>query len=266
MDPMDKLGKYLLSCIFVILAFSCVFLINPADAQTQTPPPYLLEPSYPTPSIPEFTVALAGPPFTQPTTYILNDSTGQNEPQIGFTNEYTSVNVTVKNQPFTPFDSGFNGNVSLMYNIRIKDHQSIDNWTEVYSAYFLYLSNASNTSTTELAVPIQGEWTLGPIAGAQIDIQVQAMIGTVHRQIWPYEGVLAPWFFDGQVSGWSNTETVNIPANTPLNFTPSPTPVSSTSSFPLTSAISVVIIALLLIVIVYLLFYLRRRKLVDPKS
>ncbi len=269
---MNRLGTYLAICLFVVSAFFCLCAVKPSDAQsaTQGPPPsYIPEPTYPTPSIPEFTAELAGPPYTQPTTYILNDSSGQTEPQIGFTNAYTSVNVTIKNQPFTSFDTGFNGNAWLMYNIRIKNHQSTDNWTEVYSAYFLYLSNASNTATTELDVPIQGVRTLGPIAGSQIDIQVQAYIGTVHRKIWPTEGVIAPWFFDGQVSGWSNTQTVNIPANVPLSV-PSSSPYStleptmSPTSDGSSSSILIVVITIsaviALLAAVYLLSYMKRKK------
>lgn len=204
-----SLGKYLSLCFVVILAVSILFVVKPSDAQTPVPS-YIPEPTYPTPSIPEFTVQLIGPPFTKPTTYILNDSNGQIEAQIGYTNDYSSVKITVKNQPFNSFDSGFNGPVSLMYNIRIKNHQTSDGWTEVYRAYDGYPSQNSGSPSTELSFAIEGQMGLGSISGSQIDIQVQAMIGTVHRMI---VGGWAPWFLDGQVSGWSNTQMISIPAN-----------------------------------------------------
>jgi hypothetical protein len=265
-----SLGKYLSLCFVVLLAASILFVVKPSDAQTPLPS-YIPEPTYPTPSIPEFTVQLTGPSFTKPTTYILNDSNGQIEAQIGYTNDYSSVRTTVKNQPFTSFDSGFNGPVSLMYNIRIKNHQTTEGWTEVYSAYDGYPSQSSGGSTTELSFSIQAVKGFGSIAGSQIDIQVQAMIGTVHRMI---VGGGAPWFLDGQVSGWRNTQTISIPPNVPLsstssspfptgasNVTPTAIPNATSSDLLAIVVVAFVVISLLLTAIAYLLYYIRKQKI-----
>ena len=260
---MNKIHALLL---ILTLAASSFFMIKPIDAQTPLPS-YIPEPSYPIPSIPEFNVELTGPSFTQPTTYILNESTGQIEAQIGFTNEYSSVQIIVKNQPFTFFD-GLHGPVSLMYNVRMKLHQNSDEWSEVYTADNGYPSQNSEGSITNLNFTIQFVRGLGSIAGSQIDIQVQAMIGTVQRT-----SRFASWFLDGQVSGWSNTETISVSANTPLNAPSSSPPSNGTTVLPTSVSnpdsplllniitISVVIIALLLTLLAYLLFYIRKKKI-----
>jgi hypothetical protein len=106
------------------------------------------------------------------------------------------------------------------------------------------------------------------LAGSQTDIQVEAMIGYVHRVI---EGNSAPWVFTGETSGWSETQTISIPANTPLNPTstpptspsqsPTPTPYQEPQQTELTEAIVGGVIAIVVIGAgLGLLIYLIKRK------
>ena len=55
-------------------------------------------------------------------------------------------------------------------------------------------------------------------AGGQIDFQVEAKIGYVHRII---QGAFAPYYFNGTESEWSNIQTVSIPVS---STSESPTP------------------------------------------
>jgi hypothetical protein len=236
-----------------------VFLVGPSlfsvQVAAQTPlPSYIQEPTYPTPSIPDFTVELIGPPFT--------DSPN------GFMNNYSSIKITIKNQPFTSFDSENEGPVSLMYNIRIKIDQESSEWKDLYYASDGYLAQNSSGTSTELSFFFEGQYGLQYIAGSTIDIQVQAMIGTVHRMI---VGGGAPWLFDGQLSGWSNTQTITIPANVPLTtaypMTPTPTYQAPTSMFTsdvllIAVVVSLVAIAALLAVIAYLLVHIWKKKII----
>jgi hypothetical protein len=58
-----------------------------------------------------------------------------------------------------------------------------------------------------------------------VDFQVEALIGSVHRDASTF---WAPWVFDGEVSGWSNTQTVTIgESQTPEPTTPTSTPLPS---------------------------------------
>jgi hypothetical protein len=266
---MIGLGKYLSLCLIVVIATPLLFVIGSSNAQTPLPS-YIPEPTYPTPTIPEFTMELIGPTFTKPTTYALNESNGQIEAQIGYTNQYSSLKIKVKNQPFVPFDSGSNGPVHLMYNVRMKLHQNPDEWSHVYTADNGYPSQNNEGSTTDLTFTIEFVRGLGSIAGSQIDIQVQAMIGTVHRVLY---GQWAPYLVDGQVSGWSNTQTISISANVPLDnpsLSPSPsgestilptaTPNTSSSDLLLVIIIALVVISVLLTAIAYLLHYIRKQK------
>jgi hypothetical protein len=247
------LGKYLSLLLVALLVGFSMLSVQGSSAQTPLPS-YIQEPTYPTPSIPDFTVELLGPPST--------DSSN------GFMNNYSSIKITIKNQPFTSFDSENEGPVSLMYNIRIKIDQGSSEWKDLYYASDGYLAQNNSGTSTELSFIFEGQYGLQYIAGSTIDIQVQAMIGTIHRMI---VGGSAPWFFDGQVSGWSKTQTITIPANVPLSIaypiTPTPTCQTPTSIFTpdilLTAVVvSLVVIVALLAVIAYLLVHIWKKKII----
>jgi hypothetical protein len=69
-------------------------------------------------------------------------------------------------------------------------------------------------------------------SGAQIDFQVEAMIGYVHRVHNPNATShleMFPYLFTGETSGWSETQTITLPT-----FASSPTSSPSTTSTPKT--------------------------------
>jgi len=260
-----------------------LLVVKPASAQTATLS------SIPTPSIPEFTLQLAGPAYTVPTTYYLNQSSGQIEAQIGYTNPYSYVIVKVKNQPFTPYTDSSGHAITFYYDVRVKYHnQTAEGWHEVYMVYngmtdSVGLPTQSGSEYTSLYVPIyNGQEGVGtdysiPV-GAQTDVQVDAMIGYVTEGSLP-PGVppIGGWpeVFEGETSAWSSTQTVTVPANTPLSPTPAPSSSSSTpaitptstsagsapssSSLLLITTVALVVIAFLLAVIIALLLYVRKR-------
>ncbi len=102
---MGKINKTFALFLTIIVAMSCLTLLTlkPINAQ-----------STPTPSAPQFTLQLAGPQFILNTTYSLNPNTGQIEPNIGYTNKYTSLVIVIKNQEF---DSKYG---SVYYNVTVK--------------------------------------------------------------------------------------------------------------------------------------------------
>jgi hypothetical protein len=233
-------------------------MVKPAFAQTPTPTPIPI----PTPSVPEFTIQPVGPPTLVNTTYSLDQNTGQIVAQIGYTNEYSAVNITIKNQPYNSA-SGF---LYLHYNIRIKDHNEADNWTDLYNAdEENYPTQSTDSDYTTISIPIP---TIP--AGTQTDIQVEAMIGYYETH---FNGNPSPQTqistLVGETSGWSDMQTVTIPANTPLSTTPAPSSSTSTltptptakSSLLLITTVALVVIAFLLAIIIFLVLYMRKRRI-----
>ena len=277
---MGSISKSFSLLLIVLLAVSSLIMAKPAFAQTPTTTPTTTFPPIPTPSVPEFTVQLVGPSVNVPTTYSLNQSSGQIVAKIGYTNEYSAVNITIKNQPFTHQVIDSSGDTTYFYySVRIKPHNE-DDWVDVYNLYNGYTIQSNSIYTTiSISIEGQSDSPLTAIAGNQSDIQVEALIGYITGSGDPF--IYSPYVFHGSESGWSNTQTLSIPANIPLSPTPAPSSSTSTvtptptltsvSSAPnasllLITTIALVVIAFLLAIIIFLLLYIRKRRTAFPQT
>jgi hypothetical protein len=169
--------------------------ITPTPSPTETPTqPF----SIPKPSVPEFTVELADhsyivPSYTSPDPY-----TGEPITYPSYTVKNITIDITIKNQPFTPPDSLTN----LYYGVRIKGHFE-DSWTERY-----YITNSTNgnflriqSATENTVISIPQDYPQG-----QVDFQVEAVIATAHIFSNTNFG-----YWTWEASDWSNTQTITIP-------------------------------------------------------
>ena len=137
--------------------------------------------------------------------------------------ENKSIEVKIKNQPFTPYETqdstGNEWTINLYYNLRIKGSFSED-WIELYSASDGYPQQLIDSDHTVISY-ILGEDT-DTVLGTKminfpddshVDFQVEAMIGYVHREVTvPVPGT--GWLFTGETSGWSETQTTIIHTST----------------------------------------------------
>ena len=223
---MGNIRKSLSSILVLILALSISIAFTPAFAQTPTPSPVPI----PTPSIPQFTVKFVNSSYVIPASSSINPYTSQNITSPSQYIENDSVQVIVNNQPFTPqwVQEGSSTFIdSLFYNVRMKGHFT-DNWTELYNPNVDYPIQSNSNYTLVYSLNVDSN---GASSGYQLDFQVQALIGAVHRgynasatnQLEMY-----PYVFTGETSDWSNTQTITItegsisPSSSP-NPTPTPT-------------------------------------------
>ena len=181
--------------------------------------------SVPTPSVPEFTLDFVDESYDVPTTYSIDPYTGENVTHPGYHVPRTVFKMTIENQPFVPYyDEESGWNITFYYNIRVKGSYSED-WIEMYRPSNGYpLQSDSEHTVISLGTLNEGGLSLVTDAkmidlpsGGQLDFQVEAMIGYVHRS-----GVHIPipssgWGFTGETSGWSNTQTITIPAASTLS-------------------------------------------------
>ncbi len=220
---MGIINKTFALSLILIIAMSCLTLLigQPASAQ-----------SIPKPSVPQFTLSLVGPAYVVPTTYHLDQTTGQIVADVGYTNEYSAVVVTIKNQPY---DTTYG---SLYYNIRLKNREWNDSWLypldNLFRMFQTYPTQSTDSDYTNITLTIQSNSLL---VGVENDIQVEAMLGNIGRHqeysdTGQYLG--APFVFNGQTSDWSSTQSISIPANVPLAAT-SPNPTSPITSTPTTT-------------------------------
>ncbi len=177
-----------------------------------------------TPSVPEFTVKFIGT-FQIPLTSAI----------------LPSVNITIKNQPFTTYTDQHGNRINLYYVIQWKENSS-NYWQQTQIP--LNESNYDFT-TTNLGLIRSGA---SPPTGV-VNFQVEAIIGYItYIQGSVPQGEYIPPTYTGEFSGWSNTQSIIV--------TNSPT-ISSSSSvlqLSLTIYIVLVIVAVLLAGLVIVLY------------
>jgi hypothetical protein len=236
--------------LVVILAVSSLVMVESAFAQTPTPYPVPI----PKPSVPKFSVKFIDLSYTTPTTYSIDPYTGQNVTHLGSLFANKTFEVTIKNQPFAPifipyYDTGRGWYISLYYNIRVKTHPE-ENWTNLYLREDIpYLSeNVPSKSVSEYTVLsynsyqpisentyIMGGKKIDFPPGSQVDFQVEALAGYIHRISNPNftsQLDMYPYVFTGESSDWSSTQTVTMPeTSASISPTPNPTPTPSIPEF-----------------------------------
>ena len=226
------LVTFLTATIILGFALGCSTNYGKVQASTNTS-------EIPKPSIPEFTMNLVAYPYevppTLPTTSTTIDPyTGEehvttNPGKPGYHVENKSIEITIKNQPFTKYKLDDN-QVKLFYSIDHKGHYEKDWENHLHDpsiAGTFLQSDSENTVRSITRFPTEG----------LIDYRVHALIGyfTSYNMPWTvYE-------FNGEVSGWSEPQTLTISSD------PSPTPSPEPESFP-TITIAVASIITILVI------------------
>lgn len=204
-----KLSRFsLLLMLLLILLASNLMVIVSAQAISK-------------PSVPEFTAKYVDASYDVPTTHSVDPYTGQDVTHQGYHVQNRTIQVSIKNVPFTPYES--DGQLINYYlNIRVKGFYA-DDWLNVYSPDNGYLTQSNSTYTT-VAFSLDDNyfplWDNIP-GGGTVDIQVQALVGSVHRVLNSSATdplSMFPWILDGQTGEWSSTQTVTVPSGDFSNF------------------------------------------------
>jgi hypothetical protein len=188
---------------------------NPTSASPKpTTDPLTLIPK---PTTPEFSISLANSSYDIPAKYKIDEFSGQEVlTQAAQHYQNQSIQITIKNQPFTPFKTnGFE--INLYYNVSWKGHYG-DAWR---SSEFNY--RASSTDSTIIAITPSTDYLgyinnepawIGEVPDGAYDFRVQAFIG-----YWVQESDFKPPYLSvnyyevwtGQTSDWSSIQTITIP-------------------------------------------------------
>src|SRR3990172_3246038 len=214
--------KYVVLYLIVSLAVSSLILVNHASA------------SIPKPAVPEFSLKSVENPYDVPPTITIDHYTGKTIiTDFGRHVENKSIEIRIKNQPFTPFS--INGSdVNLYYEVQIKGYYANDSsWTP-----FTHTPHITPIQQGEQFFQSNSDYTVisklhdFPI-GAKIDFQIRAIIG--YTIIANYAFLLShPSEFHGEIGDWSNTQTLTIGADAASNPTTPPN-ISGSTTAPETS-------------------------------
>jgi hypothetical protein len=248
--PVDK--KSLLSAFLGVILIGGLFLASTMPFGTVQASTFTVD-SISKPSAPEFSVRIVAYPYDVPpeTTTIIDEYTGKETTitQPGYHVENKSIEITIKNQPFTPYDltkytvyyrdrdnfSRITGSytydgsktVNFYYNIEVKGYYG-DNWKSVGTKYSSY------SEGPEPNAQLDSPYTVISIAAdypedTVLDFRVKARIGYYY----PYgPGVqILGYDFYGQESDWSSTQTITI-GESQTTPAPTPTPPNDGSTAP----------------------------------
>jgi hypothetical protein len=189
---------------------------SPTPREEPTEPAYMSKPS-----VPEFTLKYVDYSYDVPPTYGIDEYTGKTiVTKPGEHVDNRTIEITIKNQAFTPFTDASSGRaINLYYNIRYKGSFGQD-WDEIFGRLIWY-----GTTTDPLAIygyPSQDStsqyttvsYTLPwNVVEGQIDFQVQALKGYVERTIEDSHMIFVIYNYTvhGAESSWSSTQTITIP-------------------------------------------------------
>ena len=254
MDKSTGMGrnrKSIVVILTVILAISSILLVNSVSAQTT-----------PKPSVPEFTLKYVDGSYDVPTTYTIDQYTGETITHQGYHVNLTVFEMVIQNQ-LNPIND-------LYYSIQVKGHYS-NEWIMFFDyseGLPLQDSTAKETiirmGTLDRGVlTLQGAHKSIPIpSGGKEDIQVQALVGSIGRNA---SAPMAPYIFNGVVSDWSPTQTITIPESNTLS--PSPTfPSASPTPTPTVPELSWLVILPLLLSLFFVVVVIRHRKTANSKK
>jgi hypothetical protein len=161
--------------------------------------------------------------------------------QGGYQVENKSIDIIIKNQPFTPYT--INGSeVNFFYQVQFKGHYTT-NWQFYWPDSTWSTDNIprSDGDYTVMSVPIisygvNGGSETNFSEGGQVDFQVKALTGYFSEILHPVLSGFNSIEFNSEESDWSNTQTITIGENiatvTPGVSLPSQSLSSSESQNP----------------------------------
>jgi hypothetical protein len=209
-----RIGLLLTAILTVVLTTSAGYYISrqpnqsqnnpspsPTPTPTRTPTPTPSPSKEPTesvyvskPSIPEFTLKYMDNSYDVPPTYGIDEYTGKTiVTKPGEHVDNRTIEITIKNQAFTPFTDASSGRaINLYYDIRYKGSFGQD--------------STAQYTTVSYTLP----WN---VLEGQINFQVKALKGYVERTVEESRIIFVIYNYtvQGAESGWSNTQTITIP-------------------------------------------------------
>jgi hypothetical protein len=187
----------------------------------------------PKPSVPKFSLKYVENSYDVPATYGIDPYTGKTIiVQQGGHSESRHIEVTIKNQPFTPYSEN-SFTVVLMYQMQTKGHYASDKDWRLYDFFpntspimdgFYYTQLGSEDIV--ISVPAASYEV-----GDEVDFQVRTLIGyTVVTKEGPG---FTNWLdYYGETGDWSSTQTIKIEGNAIAATPDSIWPYQDYSDFP----------------------------------
>jgi hypothetical protein len=182
----------------------------------------------PKPSVPQFSLKLIDNSYDTPPSSTTNSYTGVTTTKPGYHVYNRSIEVTIKNQPFTPYTDANGNKIDLYYRIEFKGHFGNDTeWNIFRSAWYQDSSHVQSKSGYTVVSHSIEEPTGSSLRypdGSQLDFRVEAFTGhwverTAVEHVW---GLHDPYVAYDELSGYSIIQTITITSGS-SSTTPSQT-------------------------------------------
>ena len=225
----------------------------------------------PKPSVPEFTLKFVIDFRDVAPTTTIDPYTGKNITHPGYVLYYRTIEIKVRNQPFSPYTDANGNYINVYYNVSFKGHYG-DTWSHYPDSTYMDLFNASDSEYTVIPMSLGNYPSIRD--GDQLDFRLEALIGHYNYNRSPSGTDYITGFSVYETSGWSNTQTITIsesqtptpsPATTPTQppspvITPTPTPYQEPQQTEQEIIIGAAIAAAVIGAGLGLLIYLIKRK------
>jgi len=180
--------------------------------------------------VPQFTVKLIDTSYDVPpsSTTTVDQYTGKETTTTipGYHVDQKSIEVTIKNQPFTPYTNENSKEINLYYIVHVKGHFGED-W-KIFG-HVQDFGSYTSVSTSPYTVQSNSEYTVmmsvaNYATESQLDFKVKADIGYLYNS---YEDrLIPPWFLVSveTSSDWSRVQTFTVSDRPVGSAVPSQTP------------------------------------------
>jgi hypothetical protein len=199
---MNSVSKTLTLTLVVLLLSSLLSLsVMPVSVQAVSKP-----------SVPQFSVKLIDNSYHVPPTQTTNSYTGIVTTHPGYQVNDMRIDVSIKNQRFTPYTDTFGRECNLYYRVEVKGHFEEDNWRAFsYQYYNHYADSVSFVSPSGSEYTVVSSETRYDV-DSQLDFRVKAFTG---YWVEPTMGDHAAGFHDPRLveaesSSWSSIQTIII--------------------------------------------------------
>ncbi|MCL2291467.1 MAG: hypothetical protein FWC30_00095 [Candidatus Bathyarchaeota archaeon] len=172
------------------------------------------------PSAPQFSLKLVDNSYDVPSSTATDSYTGVTTTKPGYRVNNITIEVTIKNQPFTPYTDTQGYNIDLYYSVECKGHFGNENeWRVCYvNRGFEYDQGCyvqSKSSYTILAFNIVTDYpghTANYPSGSQLDFRVEAFTGhlTPPTQGEHTVGIHNPYVVRDETIGYSGIQTITV--------------------------------------------------------
>jgi len=159
------------------------------------------------PSVPEFTLNyVTESKEIEPSTTV-DPYTGNTITHPGYVLTFRIIEITVENQPFSPYTEANGNYINVYYNVSFKGHHG-DTWSHYPDGTYMSVFNASDSEYTVIRMSLGNYPSI--LDGSELDLRLEALIGHYNYAQAPDGTTYVTGFSVIESSGWSEAQTIKI--------------------------------------------------------